>query len=178
MARRQHHVPATRRISPKFDVSDWHALDLSTDLEIDDLTIKVTGKDRDDYLSEIGSGSNWLSYHIAILLGLHQFFLSLPYSPVPSFLVMDQPSQVYFPKKLAIREGESIDEPMLDDEDIQAVRKAYQALAKVVTGTKGALQVIVLDHASRDVWGTISGVVEIEEWRGGKTLVPNEWTQL
>lgn len=51
-------------------------------LEISDLTIKVRGTERDDYLSEIGSGSNWLSYHLAMLLALHQFYLSQPNSPV------------------------------------------------------------------------------------------------
>jgi hypothetical protein len=44
----------------------------------------------EDFLWEIGSGSNWLSYHMAITLALHQFFLSLPSCPVPNFIVNDQ----------------------------------------------------------------------------------------
>jgi hypothetical protein len=40
---------------------------------------------------------------------------------------------------------------------------------------KGKLQVIVLDHAPRDVWGGIANVAELEEWRDGKKLVPVEW---
>lgn len=55
------------------DVEDPNA---PISLEINDLTIKVLGDERDDYLSEIGSGSNWLSYHLAVLLSLHQFYLS------------------------------------------------------------------------------------------------------
>ena len=144
-------------------------------LEIDDLTVRVTGTDREDYLSEIGSGSNWLSYHLAVLLGLQQYFLSLEHSPVPSFLVMDQPSQVYFPKKLVVREEEITDDPQLEDEDIEAVRKAFQAMAYVVDSADGRFQIIVLDHAPREVWGNISNVVAFEEWRGGVTLVPKEW---
>jgi|SoiMetStandDraft_2_1073263.scaffolds.fasta_scaffold08348_3 hypothetical protein len=144
-------------------------------LEIDDLTVKVTGTDREDYLSEIGSGSNWLSYHIAVILALQEYFLSLEHSPVPGFLVMDQPSQVYFPKKLVVREEETIDEPQLQDEDIEGVRKAFQVMAHVVETAKGRFQIIVLDHASREVWGTIPNVVAFEEWRGGMTLVPTEW---
>lgn len=144
-------------------------------LEIKDLTIKVTGLDREDYLSEIGSGSNWLSYHIAVLLGLHQFFLSLAHSPIPGFLVIDQPSQVYFPKKAAVREGDEQDDVPLKDEDVEAVQKVFALLGQVVGSAKGKLQIIVLDHAPRSVWGGISNVEELEEWRDGNKLVPIEW---
>jgi tetratricopeptide (TPR) repeat protein len=144
-------------------------------LEINDLTIKVTGTTRDDYLSEIGSGSNWLSYHVAMMLALQQFFLTLDHSPVPSFLVMDQPSQVYFPKKLVVREGEDLEEPHLKDEDIVAVQKVFKVMGDVVGAAKGRLQVIVLDHAPREVWGSIPNLVAFEEWRDGVKLVPTEW---
>lgn len=145
-------------------------------LEINDLTVKVTGTDRTDYLSEIGSGSNWLSYHISVILALQQFFISLRHSPVPGFVVIDQPSQVYFPKKLVLREDDETAEPEFNkDEDIQAVRKAVQVMGDVVGATKGNLQVIVLDHAPREVWGTIANVAELEEWREELKLVPVEW---
>jgi hypothetical protein len=144
-------------------------------LEIDDLTVKVTGAMREDYLSEIGSGSNWLSYHIAIAVALQQYFLSLKHSPVPSFLVLDQPSQVYFPKKLVVRENEEPEEPQLKDEDIEAVRKAFNVMANAVASGKGRLQIIVLDHAPREVWGDIPNIIAFEEWRDGVKLVPANW---
>jgi len=144
-------------------------------LDIDDLTVKVTGASREDYLSEIGSGSNWLSYHIAVFLGLQQFFLTLKHSPVPGFVVMDQPSQVYFPRKLVVREDDELQEPQLRDEDIAAVHKAFRVLGDVVGSGGGRLQVIVLDHAPREVWGNIPNVVAFEEWREGRKLVPQEW---
>ncbi|MEI6825891.1 MAG: DUF3732 domain-containing protein [Desulfuromonadales bacterium] len=147
-------------------------------LEIKDLTVKVTGNDRSDYLSEIGSGSNWLSYHVAMILALHQFFISLRHSPVPGFVVIDQPSQVYFPKKVVLRENEESEEPQFKkDEDIAAVRKVFNVLGSVVGTAKGKLQVIVLDHAPRDVWGGIDNVVGLEEWRDGLKLVPVEWVE-
>jgi hypothetical protein len=61
---------------------------------------------RDDFLWEIGSGSNWVSYHVAVTLGLQEYFLRLKDCPVPNFLIYDQPSQVYFPRRLAEREDE------------------------------------------------------------------------
>lgn len=148
-------------------------------LEINDLTIKVRGTERDDYLSEIGSGSNWLSYHLAMLLALHQFFLSQRRSPVPAFLVLDQPSQVYFPKRIVARpeddENDNGEEPQLRDEDVNAIRQAFEVMGRVALDAKGNLQLIVLDHADRDVWGGIDGVVGLPEWRNGIKLVPMEW---
>jgi len=144
-------------------------------LSITDLMIKVKGVDREDYLWEIGSGSNWLSYHIAVSLGLHQFFLELKQNPVPTFVVYDQPSQVYFPKKLAIREDDTELDPELIDEDIEAVRKVFKVLSSVVENSNGRLQIIVLDHASESAWGDIQNVNLVEEWRDDRTLVPMDW---
>jgi hypothetical protein len=43
------------------------------ELNVDDLTIRVTGgSGRPDFLWEIGSGANWLSYHVAAMVGLHE----------------------------------------------------------------------------------------------------------
>lgn len=162
------------RLLPFLDVEN---ADDPISLEINDLTIKVRGADRDDYLSEIGSGSNWLSYHLAMLLALHQFYLEQPHSPVPGFLVVDQPSQVYFPKNLVPRPDEEDQELRLRDEDVDAVRKVFKVLGEVVLKAKGKLQVIVLDHAGRDVWGEIPGVVGLKEWRDGVKLVPMKWLE-
>ena len=151
--------------------------DAPVSLQIDDLSIKIIRPGREDLLSEVGSGSNWLSYHIATLLALHQFLISLPHSPVPTFLIMDQPSQVYFPKRLVVRDWEPEEEPSLRDEDIEAVQKAFRVMADVVQAAKDQLQIIVLDHAPRDVWGDIPGVHEVEEWRGSQKLVPLAWLE-
>lgn len=105
-------------------------------LEVNDLTIKVLGAERDDYLSEIGSGSNWLSYHLAVLLSLHQFFLGQRGSPVPGFLVLDQPSQVYFPKPILHQDIVLDEEPKVRDEDVEAVRKAFEVMGSVVLKEK------------------------------------------
>ena len=144
-------------------------------LLIDDITIKVGSVSREDYLWEIGSGSNWLSYHIAISLGLQQYFISQDHNPVPSFIVYDQPSQVYFPKRIANRETEINLDPKLRDEDIVAVQKAFQVISLVVQASMGELQVIVLDHAPENVWGNIQGVHLVEEWREGKALISKDW---
>ena len=48
-------------------------------------------------------------------------------------------------------------------------------MGDVVGAANGRLQVIVLDHAPREVWGDIPNVVVFEEWREGRKLVPSEW---
>jgi len=144
-------------------------------LNIDDLTIRVGGPSgRADNLWEIGSGANWLSYHVATTLALQELFLEQVASPVPGMLVYDQPSQVYFPRTLA-KEPSVGDDPQLRDEDVAAVRKVFDAYGRSVNAAGGALQVIVLDHAGEDVWGNVQGVHLVEEWRGGNALVPKIW---
>jgi hypothetical protein len=160
------------RLLPGLDVE---RPDDPIELSVSDLTIKVKGQSRDDYLWEIGSGANWLSYHVAVSLALQQFFLESAPSPVPSFLVYDQPSQVYFPRRLAGPRSDEEFDPEFQDEDVLAVRKVFSVLADVVRQAKGALQVLVLDHAGPNVWGGIEGVDLVEEWRGGRKLVPQEW---
>ena len=164
------------RLLPHLDVESPHD---PISLEINDLTIKVHGQERDDYLSEIGSGSNWLSYHLAVLLALHQFFLTQHRGPIPAFLVLDQPSQVYFPKRIVAlpedEDDEEVEELQLRDEDVNAVRQAFEVMGRVTRDATGGLQLIVLDHASHDVWGDIEGVVGLPEWRNGDKLVPMAW---
>lgn len=140
-----------------------------------ELTIKVIGPNREDFLWEIGSGSNWLSYHIAVSLGLHQYFLTLRDCPVPTLLVYDQPSQVYFPRRLANIDAKQEAEPLWQEPDVAAVRKAFATIANVVAGAKGRLQVILLDHAAEQVWQGLDGIHLVEDWRDGRTLVPKEW---
>jgi hypothetical protein len=145
-------------------------------LLLDDLTIKVGNVDREDYLWEIGSASNWLSYHLAISLGLQQFFLDQPQNPVPSFIIFDQPSQAYFPKRLPNDDEEDIDlDPKFKDKDVIAVQKAFRVMSSVVEAAQGSLQIIVIDHASENIWGRIQGVHLVEEWREDRKLVPPEW---
>ena len=150
-------------------------------LSLSDLALKVTGGDgREDFLFEIGSGANWLSYHIAITLALQQFFISQGTNPVPGFLVYDQPSQVYFPRRLAAPRAAAAaggDDPELADEDMDAVRKVFQVLGAATRAASGKLQVIILDHAGDQVWQGIDGVELTDEWRFGKKLVPPAWLE-
>lgn len=159
----------TGRLIRRLD-AEWP--DAPVRLMVADLTVKVIRGTRDDYLWEIGSGANWLAYHVALTLALQTFFLELPHHPVPGLLIYDQPSQVYFPRRAA---GDEATDPVAwRDEDVVAVRKVFELLGEQAAAANGRLQIVVLDHADEDVWGDIAGVVLAEQWRD-HALVPYEW---
>ncbi len=141
------------------------------------LTVIVSSDNgRDDYLWEIGSGSNWLSYHIATTLAFQIFFNNMEMSPVPNFIVYDQPSQVYFPQKLAIKEDEKEIDPILDDEDRLAVEKIFKTMDSAITMSNKPMQIIVLEHADKSLWENVDKAHEVCEWRGeNNKLIPEEW---
>jgi len=72
------------------------------ELDIENLILKIASanSNRSDYLWDVGSGANWMGYHLSTMFALHEHFLSLPHNFVPSFILIDQPSQVYFPRDI------------------------------------------------------------------------------
>lgn len=142
-------------------------------LDYKNLTVEVDGDDgRKDYLWEIGSGSNWLSYHISTILGLQSFFSTFQ-SSVPNFVVFDQPSQVYFPHES--NEGKEM--PNLGDLDREAVKSIFSTMTKSILDVKGNMQIIILEHADASIYGEIQGINEVCIWRNGNKLIPLEWIQ-
>ncbi|MCL6612373.1 MAG: DUF3732 domain-containing protein [Peptococcaceae bacterium] len=84
------------------------------------MTLRKKSGEREDFLWEIGSGANWMGHHIATLLALHDHLAGLNWNAVPQFLVIDQPSQVYFPDKLQKQSKEDY-----LPEDILKVQKIF-----------------------------------------------------
>lgn len=166
----------TGKLVPEMD-AEWP--DAVVRLNPSELTVQVSRGNRTDYLWEIGSGANWLAYHVAVTLALQKYFLADPHHPVPGLLIYDQPSQVYFPKTtVAALNGEEIPAALKwQDQDILAVRKVFKVLGDAVEAAVGRLQVIVLDHAGAEVWGNLTGVELREEWREDEKLVPVDWLQ-
>lgn len=156
---------------------DLEDADDPVEFDYKNLTVRVLDRNgRKNYLWEIGSGSNWLSYHMAVSLGIHRFVYGEEYSPIPQFLVYDQPSQVYFPQKLSLKEEEKELDAKLEDEDIEAVRKLFVTMDNAIEKCEGNLQIIVLEHADEEVWDGLENVKKVCEWRGeNNALIPKEW---
>lgn len=143
------------------------------------------GTTRPDYLWEIGSGENWMAYHLATLLALHGVFLARGgANPVPSFLVIDQPSQVYFPSD-TFDQFVSGNNPAGQDRrhkrqrhltDIESTNRIFSSLARAHRKFEGRLQIVVLDHADKNAWGDVEGVVGVTNWRDDEDfLIPTAW---
>ncbi|MGO6996900.1 DUF3732 domain-containing protein [Rhizobium leguminosarum] len=149
------------------------------------LRFEREGANRPDFLWEIGSGENWMGYHLAALLALHGVFLSRgSNNTVPSFLVIDQPSQVYFPSDTFdsfVEEKDADAEPQPASRrrhltDIESTIRIFSSLARAHSKFKGRLQIIVLDHADHHAWGEVEGVVGAANWRDDEDfLIPAAW---
>lgn len=102
-------------------------------------------------LDEMGSGANWLACHISIMVAFMHLNCENDKSVVPSFLMIDQPSQVYFPRtaKKSELKGEDADE---FDDNIKQVRQIFKVLNEeldLIKKLKGFKpQIIVLEHAN------------------------------
>jgi hypothetical protein len=139
-------------------------------IDLDRLTIVADTPEGPAYMDrgEIGSGMNWVGYHLTAYLALQRFFIEQD-RPVPAFVVLDQPSQAFFPRDRET--GGDLDE--LTDTDRENTRRLYELLFQVTEDLGGRLQVIALDHADfEDQWFADSVV---ERWRGGEALVPAAW---
>lgn len=118
-------------------------------------------------LYQIGSAANWIGYHLATHLALHSFFVGQG-RPVPRFLMLDQPSQAYYPSEASQRSG--IPE---SDTDRQAVLAMFALLRDVVARLAPEMQIIVSDHANlTDAW--FADAVT-HNWRDGAKLIPTSW---
>ncbi|NBF04280.1 DUF3732 domain-containing protein [Pseudomonas sp. Fl5BN2] len=151
-------------------------------LDRKELTLRFDSHgNRKDYLWEVGSGANWMGYHIAAFLAIHEY-LSLEQNthlPPFSFLVVDQPSQVYFPSS---NSGDN----SLDDDvqelkkkrptDVLATQRIFKVLSEGLTRSKFHLQIIVLEHAGKEIWKDIPLTHSVENWNvKGDGLIPASW---
>lgn len=139
-------------------------------LNLNELMIEVA-VDTSNYvpLGQLGSGANWLGYHIAASLALHGYF-RLQARPVPRLLILDQPSQVWFPAAEAKFQGKELPgDPM----DLESLKKVYDLL-DAVAKQKHTPQIIALDHARLGT--ALFQEAMVADWHEeGEGLVPREW---
>lgn len=118
-------------------------------------------------LARMGSAENWVGYHLVAHLALHHWFATHG-RPVPRFLMLDQPTQAFFPEEI-------VDAADDENADWEAVRRQFALIRDVVSALEGAIQVIVCDHANlADDW--FQDCV-IDNWRNGVALIPADWLQ-
>jgi hypothetical protein len=135
------------------------------------LTIVADTPDGPIPMDRMGSGENWVGYHLIGHLALHDWFTEHN-RPVPRILFLDQPSQVYFPPEKDV-DG-SLDS--IQNEDRIALRRMFDLVFKVVGKIAPQFQVIITEHADLNEPWYQAAVVE--KWRRGLKLVPEDWRQI
>ncbi len=138
--------------------------------DIKNLDLIVDTEEKPIPLSKgIGSGANWVAYHLLLLLSLHKTFVNKD-RPVPRFLFIDQPTQVYYPPENNPNIIEINPEGSSDD---KAVKAMFDFMHKVAAELSPNFQIIVMDHALLNNTEFTESIIEV--WRGGNKLIPQEW---
>lgn len=143
-------------------------------LDLNKLTLIFDRLDRPVPMSRTGGGENHLAYHLSALLALH-FFAAKNNRPMPQFLLIDQPTQVYFPSEKIYHEADgSVQKTEAADADLTAVRRLFELLLKFTQDEVPGFQLIITEHANlRDQWFQDS-LVE-SPWTKPPALVPENW---
>ena len=139
-------------------------------LDLRRLTVVADGTDGPIPMERMGSGENWVGYHLITHLALHRWFVERN-RPVPRFLFIDQPSQVYFPEDEDWQQQENGTGGI--GEDREKVKGMYRLAHEFVEDLGGQFQVIITDHANINESWFQDRVVE--RWREGRKLIPPEW---
>ncbi|GAB3066383.1 DUF3732 domain-containing protein [Micromonospora schwarzwaldensis] len=139
----------------------------SVRLDLNRLTVVTDTEQGPAPLFRIGSGENWVGYHLITHLALHRYFVR-QHRPVPRLLMLDQPTQVWYRSEVDQQSGTPG-----QDTDREAVGRLFRLIYDVIVELTPNMQVIVCDHANLpEAWFQDS--VE-HNWRGGEKLIPQEW---
>lgn len=145
-------------------------------LDLNNLTVVVDRPGRPIPMQRLGGGKNWLGCHLLALLALHKHFATAT-CPVPGILVLDQPTQVYFPsmQKYTALTGTTA-ETIESDADLEAVKRVFDLLFTACVESQSGLQIVVLEHANLPEERYQKAMVEAP-WsgKGEHALVPENW---
>ena len=141
--------------------------------DLKSLTVIVDRPDRPVPMQRTGGGENHLAYHLSALLALHQF-AAKNRRPLPQFLMIDQPTQVYFPSADAYKAADGSVQRTESDADLVAVTRLFKLLLDFTQKQVPGFQIIVTEHANlRDDWFQ-AALVEAP-WSKPPALVPDDW---
>ncbi|WP_454884289.1 DUF3732 domain-containing protein [Sphingomonas oryzagri] len=145
-------------------------------LDLHHLTVAIDRPGRPIFMQRTGGAENHLAYHLAALLALHRYATSQN-QPLPRFLLIDQPTQVYFPSEVAYKAAGGSIEKTEQDADLEAVRRLFELLDRFARVEAPGFQIIVTEHANlRNDWFQ-KALVE-RPWTKPPALVPEDWPDL
>jgi hypothetical protein len=150
-------------------------------INFEQLTVEVSRSGYYLPLYRMGSGKNWLGCHILAHFALHSFFID-NHRPVPRFLFLDQPTQVFYPPDDVDKAGGEIADLKVrqtsESEDRDIVQRIFGWIFKRTqefNKTTG-FQVVITDHAELRTPEFVAAQIDLPRWREGvNSLVPPEW---
>jgi hypothetical protein len=149
--------------------------DFPARFDLANTTIIFDRPERPVPMSRTGGGENHLAYHLSALLALHLFAVKNN-RPIPRFLLIDQPTQVYFPSEQVYREADGSIQKTEADADLNAVRRLFELLLKFTEEDAPGFQLIVTEHANlREQW--FQDALAEQPWTKPPALVPDDWPQ-
>jgi hypothetical protein len=144
--------------------------------DLNHLTVMADRPGRAIPMQRMGGGKNWLGCHLITLLSLHRLFVE-ERRPVPGFLILDQPSQVYFPSLQDYKAlSGTTEETVRADADLDAVRRMFDVLFALCHSLVPNFQIMVLEHANLPDPSFQDALAE-PPWSGigDHALVPQTW---
>jgi hypothetical protein len=150
-------------------------------INFDELTVEVSRTGYQLPLYRMGSGKNWLGCHLIAHFALHSYFVQKR-RPVPRFLILDQPTQVFYPPDdVDNADGDTTNlkpREVGGSEDRDIVERMFKWLFERSTALneKAGFQLIVTDHAELRTDQFKAAQVDLPRWREGvNSLVPPDW---
>jgi hypothetical protein len=113
-------------------------------------------------LDQLGSGKNWMGYKLSAALAMHELFFKFRDSPVPSFLVVDQLSQV---------DSSSMADPERETLTLLAFKCMIHAAEMC------DLQILALEGMADLSYLRLPDIERVEEWPDDSKLglIPTSW---
>lgn len=143
-------------------------------LDMRNLTVVVQRPGNPVPMIRTGGGANWLAYHISALLALHHYAWENNV-PVPRFLMLDQPTQVYFPSQTAYESvAGDANQVRTVDVDLAAAKRLFETLLNYTKVLVPGFQLIVTEHANFAEDWFQEALVE-DPWMDPPALVPKDW---
>lgn len=160
-----------RSLTDAAEVLDLEHADHPLRFDYRNLTVVADATDGPIPMDRMGSAANWVGYHLVTHFALHRWFVDKD-RPIPRFLFLDQPSEVYFPSDEA---GDDSSIASLDDDDRDAVVRMFRLAFDFVRDLEPRFQLVVTEHA--DISEDWYSDAIVERWRGGQKLVPDDWPE-
>lgn len=141
-----------------------------------DVTVDIYDSDENEFFSmeDTGSAQTYLYYNLITLMVFHNHFIKHN-RPVPRFLFLDQPSQVYFITETEENIKAYKEKGIVTESEKTHVLNLFDFIFDFVKKQNGDFQVIITEHANLNNEEFQKSL--IEEWRNDKALVPYEWMQ-